>query len=79
MVNEIILSHPRLKLMPTICLADCKALDHKRLQMIPLFRNQLESADILVLSKCDLLENQEKAGKILNELKSNYRSISGFD
>jgi G3E family GTPase len=72
MITGMILSNPKLKLMPTICLIDQKMLEIKRLQMIPLFRNQMENADILVLSKCDLLEASNKPAAILDRLQHDF-------
>ena len=72
MVAELILSIPELELLPSICLIDSTSLDNKRIQMIPLFRKQIQGADILVLSKCDLIEDDQKLLSIMDKVQQDF-------
>ena len=72
MVTEIILSNPELELMPAICLIDPGIFDNKRIQMIPLFRVQIQRADVLVLSKCDLIHDKETLKSIMKNIQQTF-------
>lgn len=72
MVNEIILSIPELKLMPSICLVDPFNFENKRIQMIPLFRIQIQRADVVVLSKCDLVDDRQKLKTIMHKIQQTF-------
>ncbi|TLX72292.1 hypothetical protein E9993_18435 [Labilibacter sediminis] len=69
MVAEIILSVPELELMPSICLVDPGYFENMRIQMIPLFRIQIQRADVVVLSKCDLVADQQKLKSIMKNIQ----------
>ncbi len=71
MVAEIILSIPELELLPSICLIDSTSFDNKRIQMIPLFRIQIERADVLVLNKSDLVDD-EKLSSINDKIQQDF-------
>jgi G3E family GTPase len=70
MVSEIVGSNPQLRLMPVICLVDLVCIENKRLQMNPVYRTQISKADIIVFSKCDLLEDTAKQDKLIEKFWS---------
>ncbi len=71
-VAEIILSNPELELMPSICLVDPGNFENKRIQMIPLFRIQIQRADVIVLNKCDLVKDQPKLESIMRKIRQTF-------
>lgn len=72
MISEIINDKDKLELMPIVALVSIDYLDLKKLQINPIFRNQILKADILVLSKCDLEADKLKHEEALNKLKNEY-------
>lgn len=72
MVAEIIHSIGELELNPSICLVDPGYFENKRIQMIPLFRIQIQRADVVVLSKCDLVDDQQKLKSIMNNIQQTF-------
>ena len=54
-VSEIIGYIQELRLMPIICMVDITALENHRLQLNPIYREQISMAEVIVFSKCDLV------------------------
>ncbi len=72
MISEIIKEKEILELMPVIGLVSIDYLENKKLQINPIYKNQLLKSDILVLSKCDLETNSTKHDEALGRLKMEY-------
>ncbi len=72
MVSEIVASSEVLKLMPVICLVDILGVENRRLQSLPIYSTQILKADIIVLTKCDLLENEATEVELIEKFKSLY-------
>ena len=71
-VSEIVTSSDILKLMPVICLVDITMIENPRLQFLPIFRAQIAKADIIVFTKCDLLEGDAAEDRLVELFKSNF-------
>lgn len=72
LISEIINDKEKLELKPIIALVPIDYLGLHKLQVNPIFRNQLVRADILVLSKCDLEADNLKHEEALNKLKNDF-------
>lgn len=59
-VSEIIGYIPELSLKPIICMVDITAVENGRLQLNPIYKAQISMAEVIVFSKCDLLEAKEQ-------------------
>jgi len=85
MVSEIVGSNPGLRLMPVVCLVDITCIENKRLQMNPVYRLQISKADIIVFSKCDLLEDSTNQKMLIEKFrlifpeKQNSLFVTGTD
>ena len=69
-VSEIVTASDNLKLMPVICLVDITMIENPRLQFLPVFRSQIGKADIIVFTKCDLLEGEATEDRLVELFKS---------
>ena len=72
MVSEIIKDKEQLEIMPVICMVALDYTEIKKLQINPIYRNQILNSDILVLSKCDLESNETIVDGKLDKLKTDY-------
>ena len=58
MVSEIVVSNDNLILMPKICLVDIQLMKNERIQRLPIYRNQITKSEIIIFTKCDLVNNK---------------------
>ena len=72
MVSEIVMANPDLRLMKIICLVDILNMDNARLQQLPIYRNQIIKADLIVFSKLDLLKGADLQGVMIDKFKAYY-------
>jgi len=70
MVSEIVKANPGLRLMPVICLVDLTIIENPRLQLIPIYSNQISKADIIAFSKCDLLTDSSEKERLVRKFNS---------
>jgi len=59
-VSEIVGLIPQLCLMPVICIVDIMAIENLRLQMNMIYKNQISKAELIIFSKCDLVNKSEQ-------------------
>lgn len=78
MVSENIKKKPVLSLMPVICLADVNLLQNARIQHIMIYQSQLRNADIVVLSKCDLLGTEIEINHHLETIQKKYPDKTAY-
>jgi G3E family GTPase len=78
MVSENIERNPELSLMPVICLADVSLLQNSRIQQIMIYQSQLRNADIVVLSKCDLLHSEAEINHHLETVQEKYPNKAAY-
>ena len=71
MVSDIIQKIGQLRLMRVICLVDILGLQIEKLQRIPIYRTQIFNADVIIFTKCDLLESL----LIKNQLAEKFKSL----
>ena len=72
MVAEIVAEKEMLELMPVITLVALDYMEIKKLQINPIYRNQILKADILVLSRCDLSSDELQVENVFDKLKTDY-------
>ena len=72
MVSEIVNINPDLRLMPILCLVDILGIENPRLQLNPIYRMQIAKADMIAISKCDLLTNVTTQNRLINQFKSTF-------
>ena len=72
MVSEIVAANADLRLMKVICLVDLPGIENIRFHKLPVYRVQIEKADIIVFSKRDLLENVTKENELVEKFKTLY-------
>ena len=65
MVSEIVIENQRLTLMPITCLVDIHQVENARLQMVPIYRIQILKSDIIVFTKCDLLNDKIRENELI--------------
>lgn len=58
MVSEVVESNPNLILKPKICLVDIHLVDNVRIHQLPIYRVQIIKSEIIVFTKCDLIEDK---------------------
>ncbi|MFA6580535.1 MAG: GTP-binding protein [Paludibacter sp.] len=58
MVSEVVESNVNLILMPKICLVDIHLVDNVRIHQLPIYRIQIIKSEIIVFTKCDLIEDK---------------------
>jgi len=63
-VSETVALISELQLMPIICLVDITSIDIPRFQFLPIRRAQILKADILILSKTDLMNDKMEQERI---------------
>lgn len=78
MVSELIERNLELSLMPVICLADVNLIQNARIQHIMIYQSQLRNADIVVLSKCDLLGAKTKINHHLETIQKKYPDKTAY-
>lgn len=59
-VSEIVGLIPQLSLMPVIVMVDIMAIENSRLQMNMIYKNQISKAELIIFSKCDLVNKSEE-------------------
>jgi len=59
-VSEIVGLIPQLSLMPVIGMVDIMAIENLRLQMNMIYKNQIFKAELIIFSKCDLINKSEQ-------------------
>ena len=59
-VSEIVGLIPQLSLMPVIGMVDILAIENLRLQMNMIYKNQISKAELIIFSKCDLVNKSEQ-------------------
>jgi G3E family GTPase len=59
-VSEMIGLIPQLSLMPIIGIVDIMAIENLRLQMNMIYKNQISKAELIIFSKCDLVNQSEQ-------------------
>ncbi len=71
-VSEIVTASDNLMLMPVICLVDITMIENPRLQFLPIFRAQIAKADIIIFTKCDLLDGKATEDRLVKLFNSNF-------
>jgi G3E family GTPase len=71
-ILELVKHHQQLHLMPVVCLVDITMTSNPRLMMLPIYRAQIQKADLILLSKTELVEEQELSVKI-NHFKNTFQ------
>lgn len=66
-ISDLVKQHSNLSLMPILCLVDITMTANTRLKRLPIYRNQIQMADLILFSKTDLPE-----GDNLQELKTQF-------
>jgi len=59
-VSEIVGLIPDLSLKPVICMVDIMAIENLRLQINMIYKNQISKAELIIFSKCDLVNKSEQ-------------------
>ncbi len=59
-VSEMVGLIPQLSLMPVICMVDIMAIENPRMQMNMIYKNQISKAELIIFSKCDLVNKFEQ-------------------
>jgi len=59
-VSEMVRLIPQLSLMPVICMVDIMAIENLRLQMNMIYKKQISKAELIIFSKCDLVNKSEQ-------------------
>ena len=68
-ITELASQHPGLQLMPVVCLVDITMTAHPRLKMLPIYKSQIQKADLVLFTKSELLTEQE-----LTELTEKFKA-----
>lgn len=71
-ISEQLDRFDHLELQPVICLTAVDFIDRPRIERNMIYQSQLKSADILALSKCDLLNDSFDEKKMLDLFKQKY-------
>ena len=69
-VTAIVETFPNLRLMPLICMVDITGIENQRLQRTLIYQNQIHSADLIIFSKCDLLDDVDFQKQLVEKFKS---------
>ncbi len=72
MVTDIVSANPYLKLLEVICLVDMMGIANARLQQLPIYKTQIRKADIIVLNKRDLLEDDASEEHLVKHFRALY-------
>jgi len=67
MVSEIVAANPDLSLMPVLCLVDITAIENPRIQLLPIYRSQIQAADLILFTKCDLLAELNAKARLVEK------------
>lgn len=59
-ITELVKQHPDLRPMPVACLVDIQMTRHPRVCKLPIFKTQIQQADLILFSKTELLFEQER-------------------
>ena len=78
MVSEIVLAINNLILQQIICLVDILAVEIDKLQRLPIYRNQILKADVIVFTKCDLVAEIATEKRLIEKFKSLYPGKTCF-
>ncbi len=65
LLTDLVIKYKDLHLMPVVCLVDLAMTRHPRLLMAPIFRDQIEKADLILFSKLDQLTEDELKNHLL--------------
>ncbi len=71
MVTDIIKNQKEFQLQAVICLVAATAYTDQRMKINPIFRSQLSNSDIILLNKCDLVDEKEHEN-ILAVIREQY-------
>ena len=63
-ITEMVRQHAGLQLMPVVCLVDITLTENPRLKRLPLYREQILNADLILFSKSELLSDSELQAKM---------------
>jgi G3E family GTPase len=58
-ITELVRQNAELQLMPVVCIVDVSMTKLPRLKMVPIYRSQIQNADLILFSKSDLVEEAE--------------------
>ena len=58
-ITELVRQNVELQLMPVVCTVDISMTKLPRLKMVPIYRTQIQNADLILFSKTDLVERTE--------------------
>lgn len=72
MVSEMVGLIPQLSLMPVICMVDITSLENPKFQRIPIYNAQIRMSDMIIFSKCDLLDSPERQDELVVKFKSSF-------
>ncbi len=92
-ITELVKQHPDLHPMPVACLVDIQMTRHPRVRMLPIFKTQIQQADLILFSKTELLfeperdelihqfllDFPEKDYSILQEFEENFISVTSYN
>ncbi len=74
MTSGIVGEYLQLKLMPVCCLVDLTSILNPRLKINPIYNLQIRQSDQIVLSKLDLLDEQQKTD-LLSRFRQKYPEV----
>jgi len=72
MVSEIVESNDHLILMPKICLVDIQLMKNEHIQRLPIYRNQITKSEIIIFTKCDLVNNKLDEQDLIDKFNEFY-------
>ena len=82
-ITELVKQHPNLRPMPVTCLVDIQMTRHPRVRMLPIFKTQIQQADLILFSKTELLVEPERDELIhqflLDFPEKNYAILQEFE
>jgi G3E family GTPase len=66
-ISDLVKQHSHLHLMPIVCVVDITMTNHPRLKKLPIYRAQIQLADLILFRKTELLELEK-----IDELKVQF-------
>jgi len=72
MVAEIVGSKPVLELKPVICMVDLLTAGIRKIQMIPVYRQQINKSDIIVFTKTDLIADEAESEELVRNFYAQF-------
>jgi G3E family GTPase len=72
MVAEIVGSKPVLELKPVICMVDLLTAGIRKIQMIPVYRQQIIKSDIIVFTKTDLITDEKEFDELVRNFNVHF-------